>query len=45
MAKISQSKTKQYNSQQRQQQQIHQLLQNHRAQSTEFERQISDEAH
>ena len=30
---------------QRQQQQIHQLVQKHRDQSTELERQISDEAH
>ena len=45
MAKISQNKTKQQNSQQRQQQQIHQLLQNYRDQSTELERHISDEAH
>ena len=30
---------------QRQQQQIHQLVRKHRGQSTELERQISDEAH
>ena len=30
---------------QRQQQQIHQLMQKHRDQSTELERQISDETH
>ena len=41
----SRDKTIQDVCQERQQQQIHQLIQKHRDQSTELERQISDEAH